>query len=55
METSEHGFNDHDILIHLQTDICWIKKVLNNHLRHHWAVELLMLAAIIGLIVDRIL
>jgi len=37
--------NDHDILLELKTDVCWIKKIVGNHLRHHWMVTLAALAA----------
>lgn len=42
--------NDHDLLITLVRDMCWIRKVLGNHLKHHWATELALLTMIGGLI-----
>jgi len=33
---------DHDILLGLQRDMCWIKKQLANHLKHHWMLTLSM-------------
>ena len=35
--------DDRERLAELKTDICWIKKMLGNHLRHHWAVTLALL------------
>lgn len=32
--------DDHDILLELKSDIGWIKKILGNHLRHHWLITL---------------
>jgi len=31
----------------IKTDIAWIKKTLSNHLRHHWALEIGLLTALI--------
>jgi hypothetical protein len=45
---------DHDILIELSRDVCWLKKAISNHLKHHWAVELALLGAVITLIVTLI-
>jgi len=42
--------NDHDLLVALQQDMCWLKKIMSNHLAHHWmvtvSVTLSMLSAI---------
>ena len=42
--------NDHDVLVALQQDMCWLKKIMGNHLAHHWmitiSVALSMLSAI---------
>ena len=35
----------------LQTDVEWLKTQMSNHLAHHWAVELALVTAIIGLLV----
>lgn len=32
--------DDHDILVELKNDMCWIKKALSNHLKHHWLITL---------------
>jgi len=34
----------------LQVDVCWIKKTLGNHLRHHWYVTMALLVALLGLV-----
>lgn len=31
---------DHDILLQLYSDVCWVKKILGNHLKHHWMITL---------------
>ncbi len=36
---------DNEILQELKTDMCWVKKILGNHLKHHWAITLAALAA----------
>ena len=37
-------------LAKIKTDLCWVKKNLSNHLRHHWAVQIVLLTFIGGLI-----
>lgn len=32
--------DERDILIELKNDVGWIKKIMGNHLKHHWAVTL---------------
>ena len=48
---------DHDILIKLQADICWIRKQLSNHLKHHWMLTLslagIVLAGVVTIIVKQ--
>ena len=31
-----------------ETDMCWLKKQISNHLQHHWAVTLTLLAAVLA-------
>ena len=31
---------ENEQLVQLQTDICWIKKVLENHLHHHFLMTI---------------
>ena len=38
-------------LAKINTDLCWIKKNLSNHLRHHWAAQIVLLTFIGGLII----
>ena len=38
-----------DRLVKLGVDVEWIKKNLSNHLRHHWAVQIVLLTFIGGL------
>ncbi len=42
--------SDHDILIELRKDMQWIKKILGNHLKHHWAIHLATFTALLGLV-----
>jgi len=30
---------DHDILVELARDVCWLKKLMTNHLDHHEQLE----------------
>jgi len=34
---------DRETLAEFKQDLCWIKKMLENHLKHHWAVTLSLL------------
>lgn len=43
--------NVKDLLVEQGVDIKWIKTMLSNHLRHHWAVQLVLLTFIGSLIV----
>ena len=29
------GKSDHDLLVCVYRDLCWVKKILSNHLKHH--------------------
>lgn len=40
-----------DLLVKLGVDMCWVKKTLANHLKHHWMVQLVLLTFIGGLII----
>jgi len=42
--------SDHDILIGLQRDMCWVRKQLENHLRHHFLITLCSLSAALSAI-----
>ena len=42
--------DDHDILIELQRDICWIKKMVENHLKHHFMITLCSLGTALTVI-----
>ena len=37
----------------IYSELMNIKKTLNNHLAHHWAIELALITAIFGLVVAR--
>jgi len=39
----------------IKTDICWIKKTLNNHLKHHWTAEIGLILALLGVILKFLL
>ena len=36
---------DRELLLELKTDMCWIKKMLNNHLAHHWIITVSAIGA----------
>lgn len=42
--------SDHDLLIRIDERVQKIDKCLSNHLRHHWAITMALLAAVLGLI-----
>lgn len=39
--------NDHDLLIAMQQDICWLKKMMSNHLAHHWCTTVAVAGALL--------
>lgn len=45
---SDDKATDHDILLQLYNDVNWIKKLMSNHLRHHWAITLAAIGAAIS-------
>jgi len=36
---------DHDLLISLSKDMSWLKQIMSNHLKHHWAITIIALGA----------
>lgn len=53
MDEEEQGEGNRSVLVDLakiKTDLCWVKKNLANHLKHHWMVQLVLLTFIGGLI-----
>ncbi len=47
--------NDHDILLKLERDVSWVKEMLGNHLKHHWAITLGACTTTFGVIVTIII
>ena len=41
---------DHDLLMRIDERLKAIEKSLSNHLKHHWAITMALLAAVLGLI-----
>lgn len=39
----------------LRVDVCWIKKILGNHLKHHEAYEIALIIGVLLLVAERIL
>ena len=39
---------DHDLLITIAKDMYWVKKIMGNHLKHHWMITLGACTAAIG-------
>jgi hypothetical protein len=42
---------DHDILIELYNDVKWIKKIIGDHFRQHWAITMAVVGATMAAIV----
>ena len=40
--------NDHDLLIKIERDLCYVKKRIDNHVEHHWKLTLAACTAAIG-------
>ena len=38
MALNETVEENRERLIALQQDICWMKKIMSNHLAHHWCI-----------------
>lgn len=38
------------LLTKIDTDVCWIKKILSNHLSHHKKLEFALLGIILGVL-----
>jgi len=47
--------NNRQLLIALNRDMSWVKKILGNHLKHHQAYEVALVIGILLLIADRII
>jgi len=39
--------SDHDLLIGLAKDMCWLKQMMTNHFRHHWAITVVCVGALL--------
>ncbi|KKN77442.1 hypothetical protein LCGC14_0360010 [marine sediment metagenome] len=52
MESQKHttNTNDHDLLIRIDERTMKIDTCLSNHLKHHWAITLALLATVLGLV-----
>ncbi len=37
--------SDHDMLLQLCTDVCWLKKIMGNHIKHHWMLTIVLVSA----------
>ena len=42
--------SDHDKIVRIDTSLEILVKQFNNHLKHHWAIDLALLVAVLGLI-----
>jgi len=49
------NMTDREILIALTNDMIWVKKILSNHLRHHWALTLSLTGITVGTIVSLVI
>jgi len=50
MTPERHELSDHDLLIRLDVQVGELNKRMSNHLAHHWAVELALATALLGVI-----
>jgi len=48
---NEQDLSDHDVLVKIDNDLCWVKKMLENHLKHHFLITLTSLSAALSAIV----
>ena len=44
------NFSDHDLLIRIDERLKKVDAGLNNHLRHHWAITVVLLITVLGLV-----
>ena len=44
------NFSDHDLLIRIDERLKKVDMCLNNHLRHHWAITVVLLLTVLGLV-----
>ena len=40
--------DERDLLIAMQQDICWLKKIMSNHLAHHWCITVSVAGALLA-------
>ena len=38
--SSNEKVSDHDLLVTLSNDMTWLKKIMGNHLAHHWLITI---------------
>ena len=41
---------EHDLLIRIDERLIKVDVCLNNHLRHHWAITVVLLTVVLGLV-----
>ena len=51
---NQNNRNDHDLLIKLSKDMCWVKENLSNHLKHHWLLELVIIGELVTAILAKL-
>lgn len=44
------GKSDHDVLLLVARDVRWLKKIVGNHIKHHWAITSVLIMAVVALI-----
>jgi len=50
MTKKSKELSDHDLLIELNEKVGGLSKHFANHLAHHWAVTLILLTSLLGLV-----
>lgn len=46
--------DDHDILTGLVKEVSWIKNNLGNHIKHHWMLEIALIALLAATVISKI-
>jgi hypothetical protein len=43
----DENVTDHDLLVSLSRDVSWLKKIMSNHLAHHWIITISVAASML--------
>lgn len=45
--SQDEKVTDHDLLVGLCNDVQWLKKIMGNHLAHHWIITISVAGALL--------